>query len=109
MNIDITRLDYYDNKLKYVLNWLQSSTGLAFTITSQWRENDSGVHGTIPLRGTDLRCTSFYVGKALEKYINEYWRYDPSRPEKKVAIYHKVSGSGWHLHIQVHPNTKLRR
>ncbi len=66
-------------------------------ITSAFRNGDDGVHGTEPLRGVDLRGN--YANE-----INSEWIYDPKRPQMKVAIYHDT-GSGWHTHVQVHPNT----
>ena len=44
-------------------------------------------------------------GLKITDEINKYWIYDPERPEKKVAIYHDA-GSGKHIHLQVHPNTR---
>ena len=74
------------------------------TITSAYRPGDQGVHGTVLLRGIDLRCWSIANGKKVADDINKQWIYDPERPHLKVAIYHNV-GSGVHLHLQVHRNT----
>ena len=72
--------------------------------TSGFRKGDSGVHGTDPLRGFDLRSWVFSDPQQVCDDINKIWIYDPKRPEKTVAIYHDV-GKGKHIHIQVHPNT----
>lgn len=43
-------------------------------------------------------------------WINKMFCYDLTRPEKVVCLYHKVEGRGGdHWHIQVHPNTTIRR
>jgi hypothetical protein len=104
MKIDYQQLDYYHPKLKEVLHWMELHFGVEFTITSQWREGDGGVHGTIPLRATDLRCHSTVLGGTFEEVVNANWEYDYRRPEMRVCIYHDV-GRGKHLHIQVHDNT----
>lgn len=75
------------------------------TITSAYRPDDKGVHGTMPIRGLDFRCRDSIIGEKLEEYINERWIYDHERPDIKVALYHDV-GKGKHLHVQVHPNTE---
>ena len=75
-------------------------------ITSAYRPG-KGVHGTDPGRGIDLRCHSHWVGEYLEKKISGYWSYDITRPHKKCVIYHtSTDENGYHLHLQVHPNTK---
>lgn len=73
-------------------------------ITSGHRAGDSGVHGTIPCRGLDLRSTIYNRPRQVVDDINLQWVYDPDRPELKVAIYHDA-GSGNHIHLQVHPKT----
>lgn len=93
-------------KFKPIYAYLQYLLGSP-VITSAYRPGDNGVHGTWPVRGLDVRCRSAGLGQALEDLINSRWQYDPKRPELKVAIYHDV-GSGPHLHIQVHKNTKRR-
>jgi hypothetical protein len=79
-------------------------TGLEFTLTSPHRMNDNGVHGQLPLRGMDLRVRHEGLGIELEKYVNNNWTYDPSRPELECALLHG-EGSNLHLHLQVHSNT----
>lgn len=104
MRIDIAQLNYYHQTLRNLLTTLEKDTGLEFTITSQYRENDTGVHGQIPLRGTDLRMRVYSIGKAIESYINSNWQYDIDRPHLKCALLHG-KGSNLHLHVQVHPKT----
>lgn len=83
-------------------------------ITSARRPGDPGVHGTDPGRGLDLRCHSHWVGRYLEREISSFWSYDIVRPQKKCVRYHTSKDengndieNGWHLHLQVHPNTKF--
>lgn len=103
MRIDIGQLEFIDKTLRTILLETES-TGLDFTITSLLRIGDGGVHGTLPLRGTDLRMRDHVIGLAIESKINTEWKYDPTRPEKKCAYLHG-EGANLHLHIQVHPNT----
>jgi len=107
MRIDIKQLEVLHHKLRTMLLWLEEETGFESTETSSRRIGDSGVHGTDPTRGYDLRCRDEMVGKAIETFINDNWEYDPSRKDKKCAKLHGV-GSALHLHLQVHPSTKVR-
>ena len=68
--------------------------------------SDLGVHGTLPLRATDLRCWDDDLGGRIQSWVNERWQYDPSRPHMTACMYHKNrGGDGKHLHFQVHPRT----
>ena len=76
------------------------------TITSGYREGDSGVHGTKPLRGIDIRSWgNRFTPLELVKDINEEFCYDYTRPNIVCAMHHNV-GTGEHFHLQVHPNTQ---
>lgn len=75
-------------------------------ITSAFRKHDKGVHGY--WRGLDLRCRNRKQGGLVAKFINGLWRYDHKRPTIKVCIPHG-EGSHYHVHLQVHPNTKRRK
>lgn len=108
MHIDTDQLYFLDRKLRKLVAWLESRTGLQYTITSLFRIDDTGPHGTMPVRAVDLRCRNDQVGHALEFFVNSEWEYDPKRPEMQCAIYHDV-GKGEHLHLQVHTNTKKRK
>jgi hypothetical protein len=107
MKIDIGNLEFIDPLLRTILleieNWFGEQT-----ITSLYRIGDEGVHGTLPLRGTDLRCRKEdkSVGRRIEQKVNSRYIYDPARREKRVCMLHD-SGLGLHLHIQVHPNTQM--
>lgn len=105
---DIQQHEYIHKDLRKLLLWLEDETGLTFTMTSQYRIGDNGVHGTMPLRGTDLRMRHQLIGVSIKTYINKHWKYDPSRPTKECCVLHG-EGSNLHLHIQVHPNTKYIR
>jgi len=91
--------------LREVIDDLENGLGIEFTTSSLYRKDDDGVHGTTPLRGTDLIVRDLDVGRAIERYVNQRWMYDPTRPQKLVAMYH---GDHPHLHIQVHPRTVRR-
>jgi hypothetical protein len=105
MDIDYQNLEYIDRKLRSLMTWIEARYGIKFTITSQLRQNDPGVHGTLPLRGHDLRCWDTALGELICAQVNEHWEYDPERTHKVCAMYHDA-GSGSHIHLQVHPNTR---
>ena len=98
------QLEFIEKELRNILYFLETNTGLEFTCTSLFRINDTGVHGTLPLRGIDLRMRDKAIGSMCESLINANRKYDPERPDKKCAFLHG-EGSNLHLHIQVHPNT----
>ena len=95
-----------DDKLLVLVEDLEYLLGSA-TVTSLYREGDTGVHGTVPVRGVDCRCRNLEVGEAIAKWLNSRHVYDPARPNMQCAVAHDA-GSGPHLHLQVHPNTRLR-
>ena len=103
MRIDIKQLEFIHPILREITIWLEKETGLEFTITSLYRINDSGVHGTLLLRGIDLRMRNSVVGKQIETLINDIWVYDVNRPKLKCALLH---GYVLHLHLQVCDETK---
>lgn len=105
MKVDIANLVFIDAKLRTILSWLEKNTGLEFTVTSTYRIGDEGVHGTLPVRGVDLRMRDRPLGALIETLVNSRWQYDPNRLDLKCALVHGL-GSDMHLHLQVHPNTK---
>lgn len=107
MRIDIGQLKFIDLTLRDMVDWIEKSTGLEFTITSIYRDGDPGVHGTMPVRGIDLRMRNMFIGKEIERTINDEYIYDDNRPDLKCAILHG-EGANLHLHLQTHPNTKVR-
>ena len=74
-------------------------------VTSSYRQDDPGVHGSTPLRGIDVRSYIYNKPQVIVENINKAWIYDPNRPEKLCAIFHNV-GYGAHIHLQVHDNTR---
>jgi len=106
LRIDIDQLEFIDVNLRTLLIWVEEETGFDFTITSLYRISDSGVHGTLPLRGCDLRMRDYAIATMIEGLVNESWFYDTERPDKKCAIAHG-DHKNFHLHLQVHPNTDL--
>ena len=107
MKIDISQLEFIDKRLRSILVYAEDIVGAELVITSLYRIGDHGVHGQLPLRGADLRMRNKFIAEEIAKRINESWVYDTSRPNKDCAIPHG-DGSNYHLHIQVHPNTKVR-
>ena len=105
MNIDINQLEFIDRKLRDVLLFVEKETGIEFSITSLYRIGDTGVHGTLPVRGTDLRMRNLKIGHEIEALVNSNWQYDLTRPDTKCALLHG-EGSNLHIHLQVHPNTE---
>ena len=76
-------------------------------VTSICRPDSSGVHGVLPVRGIDIRCRDEEIATAIANLLNSLWEYDPQRPHMNVALAHDT-GQGMHLHLQVHPRTRLR-
>ena len=107
MKIDIGQLEFIDKKLRELALWIEKETGFELTITSIYRINDSGVHGTLPVRGIDLRCRSNEIGISVEALINKFWTYDHKRHGKKCCYLHG-NGSHLHFHLQAHPNTEFK-
>ena len=107
MKLDLAQLEFINPLLRDLALAVEERFGEK-TITSLYRIGDTGVHGMLPLRGLDFRCTSQIHGKEVETWVNDIWSYDSSRPEKKCCLFHNV-GNGWHLHLQVHPKTVRRK
>jgi len=97
-------------KLVDILAWLDKHHPDCVVITCGHRAGDTGVHGTTPCRGADIRSWTFKVPgpRAVCKQINALWSYNYKNPNKRCAIYHKVAHGAYHIHLQVHPNTTRR-
>jgi len=76
-------------------------------ITSGHRSGDKGVHGTDPCRAVDIRSWCLLFPEKIVEAVNTHWEYDYKRPYMNCALLHDA-GSGEHIHLQVHPNTKRR-
>jgi hypothetical protein len=107
MKIDIKQLMFIHPKLRVIAIRLEKEFCAEFTSTSLFRIGDHGVHGQLPLRGLDLRCRYGFLGILVQDYVNTRWQYDPKRPDMQCCLFHDT-GSGFHLHLQVHPNTKRK-
>ena len=107
MKIDIMQLEFIDKNLRLIATEAGTHFGVEFAITSLYRISDNGVHGTLPLRGLDMRCKDKDLGLLVSKHINSRWIYDSKRPRKVCCVFHDA-GSGFHLHIQVCNKTKRR-
>jgi len=108
-----------DPMLIQIVAWLAdrwpTSSMLVTSIYRDKAEDDklsgSGIHATWPPRACDIRTRNLgadEVGIAcrIAQEVNARWVYDQSRPRLRVALAH--TGSAFHLHIQVHPQTRLR-
>jgi len=106
LKIDYANLEFIHPVMREIVLSVHEEFPEADVITSLFRIGDRGVHGTLPLRATDLRCWDDDLGDRIEAWTNARWQYDPKRPHMKVCMYHKNRGSdGKHLHFQNHPNT----
>lgn len=101
--IDYYQLEFVHPVLRNIMKDIENIYGPQ-VITSIFRIDDPGVHGTLPVRGTDLRCRDTEFGARFCAKVNSLWQYDPSRPEKEVAVAHG-EGSNYHIHLQVHSKT----
>ena len=106
--LDVKQLEFIHPKLRELLAAIGDHFGEQnLLITSLYRIGDSGVHGTLPLRGTDLHSWSAVWGRNVASWANGEWIYNEKNPEKAVALYHDA-GNGFHVHLQVHPNTRRK-
>ena len=106
MKIDLAQISFIDERLREIALAIEDRFGRQ-TITSLYRLGDKGVHGTLPLRGIDLREQGINNAKEIERFVNDLWEYDWQRQDMNCCIYHDT-GQGLHLHLQVHPNTRKR-
>ena len=86
-------------------------------VTSMWRsraENRAAgaktlIHCQKPIRAADIRIRD--VDPALVELVgtalNLKYQYDKNQPKLNVAFW-KLHGTGPHLHLQVHNNTRRR-
>jgi hypothetical protein len=93
----------YDEKLIRLVQWFAIRYSHC-RITSGYQEGSGSVHNTVPCRGIDIGSRECPDPEGIEQDINTHWIYDPQRPQFKCCLYHNV-GSGWHFHLQTHPNT----
>lgn len=92
----------YHPKLIELISWVFLQFG-KIHITCGYRSGESGVHGTNPCRGMDLRSWIYSDPKKIVSKINKSWTYDGERA-KNCALYHNA-GSGAHIHLQVTDRT----
>lgn len=69
-------------------------------VTSAYRKGDTGVHGTIPFRGIDIRSWIYPAPEKKVEWANSKWIYDPYRPQMKCFILHNA-GKKWNMHIHI--------
>ena len=104
MRIDIGQLEFIDKRLRTIALAIEAQFSVEFTITSLYRIDDSGVHGQLPLRGIDLRCSDLHLGALIRDYVNTHWAYDPDREHKQCAVFGDPQHLD-HVHLQTHPDT----
>ncbi len=102
---DTTQMEFIHPLMRELLDDIEKKFA-SQEITSQYRIGDPGVHGTLPLRGIDLRAWNVSRAKRLVRWVNKYWMYDLERPSLKVAQNHG-EGTNYHTHLQVHNNTEV--
>ena len=92
-----------------IVEWVTKTYGSVITESYRSQRHPNDLHGTIPVRATDLRSWCYPDAQAYEirHEINKRWIYDTERPDMMCAIIHD-SGQGTHFHIQIHPNTIKR-
>lgn len=71
-----------------VLEWFCKAYIDKVVITSAYREG-SGVHGTDPLRGEDLRSREFVDPTIVQDHCNEIWDYGDGKHQ--VCVYHRTA------------------
>ena len=108
MKIDIKQLKFIDPLLASISVETEAELQVEFTITSLYRIGDTGVHGTLPVRGMDWSCHDLALGTLVQDHINSRWQYDYTRPKKQCCLFHAVGGGTFHLHLQVCENTVAR-
>jgi len=97
----------FDPLLINIISYTAGRYGIVMTESFRKKRHINDLHGTNPVRAVDIREWCYDKGLAIEicNDINQQWIYDPARPNKQVALIHKVNGGVSHFHIQVSPNT----
>lgn len=85
--------------------YVMKAFGMMVTCAYRKKRHPNDLHGTNPVRAKDIRSWCYDKPTQVVNVINKVWEYDYKRPGKKVAVYHN-SGEGYHIHLQVHPNTR---
>ena len=99
----------YDPILIDIICYVAETYGVVITESFREKLHSNDLHGTDPVRATDLREWRYapHLAKEIEADINQRWIYDPARPKKNCAWIHKNRKTkGTHFHIQTHPNTR---
>ena len=110
--VAVTMLEYrYEPTLIAIQKYIIEKYGAVITEAYRPRLHINDVHGCIPGRGMDNRAWCYPDAQIyrIQDDINNRWIYDPMRPEMQCAIVHdNRKGGGRHLHLQVHPGTRVR-
>ena len=97
----------HDHQLARIEFWVIKTFGMVVTCAYRKKRHKNDLHGTIPVRAKDIRSWCYDNPEEVTAAINNKWVYDPTRPKKKIAVYHD-SGEGPHIHLQTHPRTRRR-
>ena len=117
----------YHPKLCLLIKYLSDVAGIYITEGYHPKKHKNDLHGTIPVRAIDGRASIYTHPTIVADRINAKWKYDPSRPRFKCALYHarcpkcgadhkyaflrdceqcgRDITNYWHIHFQTHPNT----
>ena len=117
----------FHKKMVALAMWLMTRLS-EVVVTSAWREGDKGIGGVLPCRHLDIRARIYEKPWEVAEDINDHWIYDESRPKYRCALYHarcpkcgqdhryvftklceacgKDISFHYHIHCQVHDNTK---
>jgi len=112
-------LHIFHIRLIEIICWINRTFDfILLTETFRHQTHSNDLHGTKPVRAIDIRAWAYQNPIIVVRAINKKFIYDSERPWKKVAVYHQnnqkdpkanpKTGIGYHLHIQVHPNTRER-
>ena len=116
--------------LRRLIRWFLVNVAYArFTESYRPMQHPDDLHGTNPVRATDIGAKDVPKPEEIADKTNEVWEYDYKRPEKQVCVfharcpncdrdnrppYHDICECGediryyWHFHLQVHDNTRRR-
>ena len=101
----------YEPTLIAIQKYIIEKYGAVITEAYRPKLHINDVHGCIPGRGLDNRvwCYPDYQCYRIMDDVNNRWEYDPFRSDMQCAVIHKNrKRDGKHMHLQVHPGTRLR-
>ena len=95
----------YDLNLIALMNYaIDITPDISITEGYRIQRHKDDLHGLDPVRAIDAVTIS--MQETADK-INKVWIYDPTRPEKKCAVYGDENHLD-HIHFQTHRNTVVK-